>query len=214
MSFLKTDGSLVDFDFENSEQQLCRKYIPKDASVLELGARYGTVSYVINKILDDPTKHVAVDPDTSIIPALERNRDVNGCKFHIFNGIISENNYEIARIDAKFNYAEYGTYTKLSDKPSLNSISLDKLQQKYNIKFNCLVADCEGFLYDFLHENIWFLDQLHVIIYEQDGSPWYLHAPNYELIDKILIDKKFTRVESIAHPYYKNNINNHSVWIK
>ena len=48
---------------ERNEQELALRFIPRDATVLELGARYGTVSCVINSILNDPTRHVAVDPD-------------------------------------------------------------------------------------------------------------------------------------------------------
>jgi FkbM family methyltransferase len=214
MSFLKSDGSLVDINFEKVEQELCKKYIPINSSVLELGARYGTVSCVINKILNDPTKQVSVDPDVSIIDALHKNRDANGCKFHIFNGVVSDKDYEISFIDPKFDFAEYGTYTVLSDKPSLNKISLKNLQSKYNITFDCLVADCEGFLPSFINENLWVLDQLKVIIYEKDGTPWNTISPKYDILDKILNNHNFIRVETHPHPLYKNNPNLHNVFIK
>ena len=70
MSFVNRDGSEVDIDFEKEEQMLIRTYIPSDATVLEMGARYGTVSCVISQVLNDPTKHVAVEPDSTVIEAL------------------------------------------------------------------------------------------------------------------------------------------------
>ena len=74
MSFVNRDGSEVDIDFEKEEQMLIRTYIPSDATVLEMGARYGTVSCVISQVLNDPTKHVAVEPDSTVIEALTENK--------------------------------------------------------------------------------------------------------------------------------------------
>ena len=89
MTFIDRNGELVNVEFEADEQFLVRKYIPKDATVLELGARYGTVSCVISQVLDDPSKHVAVEPDKSVIDALIKNRDSNGGKFQVFEGVVS-----------------------------------------------------------------------------------------------------------------------------
>lgn len=43
---------------ERKEQILAEQYIQPDDCVLELGARYGTVSCVINKKLNDKTRQV------------------------------------------------------------------------------------------------------------------------------------------------------------
>lgn len=43
-------GTPVDTSYEAEEQFLVRTYLPKDAHVLELGARYGTVSCVISEV--------------------------------------------------------------------------------------------------------------------------------------------------------------------
>ena len=208
MSFLNSSNDPVDIDFEKDEQMLVKKYIPHDGTVLELGARYGTVSCLITSILDDPTRHVAVEPDSSVIEALEKNRDRNGGKFHIFNGVVSNKNFTLKRLDC----CEYGTYTEESDVPSLCSLSLDKLQNKYNLKFDCLVADCEGFFPQFIDENTWVLDQVRVIIYEKDGIPW--DGPRYEALDRVLTEKGFVLLESIPHPKWKNNPTYNSAWVK
>ena len=112
MTFVDRNNEPANVEYEAEEQLLVRTYIPKDARVLELGARYGTVSCVISEVLDDPTQHVAVEPDQSVIEALQKNRDANGGKFHIFEGVVSKKGYELAFIDPKFDLHEYGTYTK------------------------------------------------------------------------------------------------------
>ena len=214
MGFIDREGNPANTDYEKEEQFLVRTYLPKDACVLELGARYGTVSCVISEVLEDPTKHVAVEPDPSVIEALTKNRDENGGKFHIFNGIVSEHGCELKFIDPKFDFHEYGTYTKPSENPNVENKTLHDIEKIYDMKFDAVVADCEGFFYDFVKENIDFIKSARLLIYEQDGIPWGEMIKKYEELDEILTTCSFTRVHTIPHPKYENNQNFHNVWVK
>jgi FkbM family methyltransferase len=214
MSFVDRDGKPVDVLFEKEEQMLVRQYIPPDATVLEMGARYGTVSCVLSEVLNDPTRHVAVEPDPSVIESLKKNRENNGGKFHIYEGVVSSHGYELQFIDPKFEYHEYGTHTKMTDNPTVENKSLDEIEKKYNLHFDCVVADCEGFFYDFVKENKERVKSMRVIIYEQDGVPWSDMIPKYEELDSILESMNFKREFSIQHPKYKNNPHFHNVWVK
>ncbi|MEM0354163.1 MAG: hypothetical protein QXW79_01140 [Thermoplasmata archaeon] len=49
-------------------------FVPSDGIDLELDARYGIVSCLINRLLDNPQNHVTVEPDKSVISALFQNR--------------------------------------------------------------------------------------------------------------------------------------------
>jgi FkbM family methyltransferase len=214
MTFVDRDGHQANVEYEAEEQFLVRKYIPKDAKVLELGARYGTVSCVLSEVLDDPTQHVAVEPDSSVIEALTKNRDTNGGKFHIFEGVVSEKGYELAFIDPKFDLHEYGTYTKETDTPTIKNMTLEDLSVTYDIKFDCIVADCEGFFCDFVDENREAIKNMRVIIYEQDGIPWPTFMEKYKTLDVTLTSCGFKRIHTIPHPKYENNPHFHNVWVK
>jgi len=214
MTFIDRDGNPVNVEYEADEQFLVRTYIPKDAKVLELGARYGTVSCVLSDVLNDPTQHVAVEPDSSVIEALTKNRDVNGGKFKIFEGVVSKKGYELAFIDPKFDLHEYGTYTKKSSTPSIKNVPLEKLSEMYNIQFDCIVADCEGFFCDFVEENPEAIKDMRVLIYEQDGIPWIEYTKRYEKLDETLTSYGFKRIYTIPHPKYENNPHLHNVWLK
>jgi hypothetical protein len=51
------NDNIIDHNIlEATEQQLAKKYIKPNDKVLELGARYGTVSCAINKILNNKKK--------------------------------------------------------------------------------------------------------------------------------------------------------------
>jgi FkbM family methyltransferase len=206
--FVNSTGGNADIDMERDEKMLVRKHLPRNAIVLELGARYGTVSCAISEVLDDPMRHVAVEPDGSVIEALKKNRDANGGKFHIYNGVVSNKNYKIKYREC----CEYSTCTEESSDPGLNTLSLEKLQEKYNLTFNCIVADCEGFFPKFIKEYPWILEQCNCIIYEKDGVPYDILG--YEELDKTLLQKGFKMVECIPHTKWKNNPTYHSAWLK
>jgi len=57
---------------EHAEQELAQKYIEKDDIVLELGARYGSVSCIINSKLCNKNNQISVEPDSRVWDALEK----------------------------------------------------------------------------------------------------------------------------------------------
>lgn len=214
MSFVDREGQPVNVSYEADEQFLVKTFLPKDARVLELGARYGTVSCVISDVLDDPTQHVAVEPDKSVIEALEHNKRSHGAAFRIFEGVVSKKKYELGFIDSTFDFHEYGTYTKESDHPTVQSRSLEELEATYDVQFDCVVADCEGFFCTFVDENRERIKNMRVLIYEQDGIPWSEYMQKYRDLDETLVSMGFTRVHTVPHPKYENNPHFHNVWVK
>jgi FkbM family methyltransferase len=215
--FVNSAGEPVYYDLEKDEQFLARTYVPKNATVLELGARYGTVSCVISEVLDDPTRHLAVEPDSSVIEALEKNKLANGGKFHIYNGVVSSKKYDVVFPHNKNDeFREYATYTEENSDSKIVNMSLKDLQTKYNMEFDCVVADCEGFLCDFIDENEWVLKQIQTIIYEKDGSPWHIFKPKWEKLETVLVENNFKRIFSIPHPppYTESNPHFNNVWVR
>ena len=71
-------------------------------------------------------------------------------------------------------------------------MSLEDLQTTTGLKFNVLVADCEGFLETFLSENKYLYDQLDLIIFECDRPD----VCNYEFIKLELVKNNFQMIEN------------------
>lgn len=219
MSFIDSNGSKVDVEFEGDEQKLVSLHLPRNSCVLELGARYGTVSCMISSVLDEPTKHVAVEPDTSVISALNKNRDSNNGQFHIWNGVVSKKPQKLMTapppsIPGHEKYIEYSCFTEECKFSNLQNLDLEALQNKYNLKFDALVADCEGFFPKFVEENIDNLTQFKTIIYEKDGSPWVIFKEKYKKVESILTEKGYRMIDSrpARLPEHKDNTTLHSVW--
>lgn len=186
MDIRDENGKVIDPSIEGHEQELANTYITEDDRVLELGARYGSVSCVINSKLRCKKNHVAVEPDERVWNALELNRSANNCDFHIVKGFVS--NKKLSLINVSDCYATTSVENKDTTIPSY---TLKEIQQTYDLSFNVLVADCEGFLESFLDDNPDFVDNLRLIIFEAD----YPDKCNYTKIRSILeYDKDFTEI--------------------
>lgn len=166
MSFVDEFGRPVNTEAEEvQEQQQARDFITSDCVVLELGARYGTVSCIINKQIGNPLHQVSVEPDQAVWDCLHRNRDANGCSFAILKGAVS-------RVPLHVTQSGYGTTTNPHAAPNTYTYTLEQVEAMYQLRFNTLVADCEGSLGRFFAENPKFLDQLNLIILEADVPEW------------------------------------------
>ncbi len=188
MNICNENGDPVNINFfEKDEQNLVNKYIKETDIVLELGARYGSVSCIINKRINYSENQVVVEPDTRVWEALERNKIANNCNFHIVKGFISRKKYSLTNTD---NCHGYGTTAINDDMSSIPSFTLEDIQQMYGLKFNTLVADCEGFLETFFDENPTFYDQIYKIIFEAD----YGEKCNYNKIRNTLKLKGFKQI--------------------
>ena len=150
---------------ESFEQTLAYHHVKKDDIVLELGGRYGSVSYMINKKLSCKTNQVVVEPDERVWNALERNKKVNECEFNIVKGFISSKKLGLTCLE-RFN--GYGATFIENPDTQIPSFTLEEVKETYKLNFNVLIADCEGFLETFFDENPTFYDGLRMIIFEAD----------------------------------------------
>jgi len=84
----------------------------------------------------------------------------------------------------------YGTTFIENNDSKIPSYTLNEIKEKYNLNFNVLVVDCEGFLEVFFDENPNFYDNLRLIIFEAD----YGEKCNYKKIRDTLRQKKFSEL--------------------
>ena len=183
MIFVNEENRVIDINhIEKPEQDLAQEYIINSDIILELGARYGTVSCIVNKIIWNTCRQVVVEPDERVWDALEKNKTNNNCYFHIVKGFISNK-----KMDLVNKHYGYGTTSSFSDNSTIPSYTLNEVENMYNLKFNVLIADCEGFLEIFLDENPQIYDQLRLIIFEAD----YPDKCNYNKIKENLRNKNF-----------------------
>jgi FkbM family methyltransferase len=198
MIFYDENNNVIDHTFhERQEQNLAKEYISENDVVLELGARYGLVSCAINKKLKNKYGQVSVEPDERVWKALNMNRDRNNCLFHIINGFVSKQKLGLTNHN---DYNGYGTTAIRDEKSTIPYYSLHDIEMNYGLKFNVLVADCEGFLETFFDENPHLYSQLDKVIFEAD-YPW---KSDYDKIRKKLLENDFVcYVQGFQNVYKK-----------
>lgn len=185
MNCFDEHGQYIPYErIEVQEQHDANYYIRPDDKVLEIGARYGGVSITINKILKNKRNHVAVEPDSTVWEALEKNRDRHWCEFQICKGAISERPLKIN----DGGYEGFGNYTSQEND---GNIELFKISD-FNIDFNVLVVDCEGAFENFYNENKDFFKGLRLILYEKDRP----EVCDYDKLEKEFIDMGFKKVNN------------------
>jgi FkbM family methyltransferase len=173
---------------------MAKEYLVSSDVVLELGGRYGTVSCVIDKILDNKRNLVVIEPDSRVWKSLELNKLNHESDFHIIKGAISNSNVKIRGSG----YGSMTTYNKSSNVPIFT------LQNIYELtgisKFTALVVDCEGCFLNFINENINILPDVRIILLESDK----IFNCNYNKVNKILKTNNFLRIKKDGQ---------YSVWI-
>jgi len=148
---------------ERFEQILVSNWIEKNDCVLEIGARYGSVSCIINSKLKNKKNQVVIEPDERVWKALEFNKNVNNCHFTIIKGFLSRKKLSLTNLEE---CRGYGTQSQLDEVSAIPTVTLEDL----NMNFNVLVADCEGFLETFFDENPDFIKSLRLVIFEADAE--------------------------------------------
>jgi FkbM family methyltransferase len=154
-------GSMND---EIPEQEMALRYIKPTDSVLEIGGNIGRNSCLIGTILDDDRRLVVLESNPNHARELIHNRNRNGFTFHVEPSALS---------NVKLIQKGWDTYVHTTpDIPAgfipVPTIKLSDLRAKYQQKFNVLVADCEGALYQILQDEPSLLDGIETVIIEND----------------------------------------------
>ena len=197
-------GSLYD---ELPEQKMSVRYLKGTEKVLEIGGNIGRNSLVISSIINgNKDNMVVMECDIGISKQLTENRNLNNMTFNIENSALS-----------KRKLAQKGWDTIVCDNDILpngynwiNTITYNELCEKYNIKFDTLVLDCEGAFYYILLDMPEILDNINLIIMEND----YHNIEHYDYIAAKLKELNFNcdYVESGGWgPCYSNFF---EVWIR
>lgn len=176
-------------NIERPEQELIAKFLPNRCCVLEMGGESGTTSLIINKILEDPTKHVLVEPSENSIPKLEFVKQTYHTKFNVVHGFVGRNRKMHEEL------WEECKYRKMYDLHELESI----VKQKFDV----LVIDCEGAFYNILNDIPEILESIKMIIIEMDGPD-----DKVPEVRNKLIENGFVLIHTQTHPFLNNGDKN------
>lgn len=155
---------------ETNSRDFVRKWLPVDATVLEVGARYGSVSCVIATMQHQSGKVVAVESDSAVWAALDKNLQTYGCNVKVLKGVVGTTPVTIDSITAS--NGGYGTRTQaagatnVTQGKAVQAYPLAQVENTFGMHFDTLVVDCEGCFPTLLRENPALLKQVKLIIVE------------------------------------------------
>lgn len=147
---------------EYPEQLMAMKFIRENDTVLEIGGNIGRNSCIIANILNDEKRLVVLESCEKYANQLKENRDENYFNFQIEASALSK----VPLIQKDWN--TYVSETVPIGYTKVNTITFEKLLEKYSLKFNVLVLDCEGAIYQILKDEPNLLNGIETIIIEND----------------------------------------------
>jgi len=198
------------FSEEYPEQMSIAKYLNGNEKVLELGGNVGRSSLIISYILNSNNNmdFVTLEPIKYYCDILNLHKNINNLNFHVENSALS-----------KRKLLQKGWDTIVSDVDidmwePINIITINELYEKYKIKFDTLVLDCEGAFFQILLDMPELLLDIKLIIIEND----YRELWKKNCVDYILEQNNFKRVDSMPLGFYIDwivcNNNFYEVWKK
>lgn len=190
--FMDEKGEVVPHTSVEREEQInIYERIEKGDKVLELGARYGTVSAILLDMVSQESDVVIVEPDAVVIDVLEKNLKENGFRNpNIFHGTVGFSKQKMSDGDG---YA-IQTVECEGDDCGIESVHYRDLEKKYGIVFDTIVADCEGCLPMTIKHILEFyplLEPIRKIMFETD----YEDSADYQTMYDTLTNLGFIRTK-------------------
>jgi FkbM family methyltransferase len=150
--------------YEEPERQAIDSYLRPDLPVVELGGCLGVVSCLINKKLKRPEQHVVIEANPGALPTLEKNRELNNCRFVVRHAALA---YDTAKVDLHLTTIQDNT-TKTQDNSvqpirnghvSVPAVSLEVILKDTKFELVTVVMDIEGAELDLLERELSLLEE-------------------------------------------------------
>ena len=152
--------------------------LPDDV-VLEVGARYGTMSCSLARIQGNTGNLISVEADPAVWDVLQYNMEAHNCRAFLVLGVLGEQDMvmmEETKITKTMNFLSlplgYARMTSSDLSVSgtrVTHFTWDDIEQKTGLVINAIIFDCEGCMFDILSSYRDKLRQVNKIIIENDN---------------------------------------------
>jgi len=193
--------------YEKNERFLVKKYVKPNDRVLEMGACIGVVSCTINRILNDKTKQVSIEPNPQMLEYLIKNRELNNSQFEIETAIIT-NKDEVDFYMGGQAFLSSNTIQNKGYKIKKKGLKFNELINKY-FEFNVLVMDIEGGELDFFRNFDIGKTAIELVIFETHLGHNLLNESEYNECFELLTKYGFKRIDNKANVEVWRKYNNY-----
>ena len=178
------------FNEELVEQTMVFNFLNPNSVVLELGSNIGRNSLIIASILTNSANLVTLEMDSIFANKCDENKKLNNLNFNIINAALS---YRPLYYQNK-KHGEGGGYCvdmkHTCDYIECPVITIEEIQNRFNLTFDTFVIDCEGGFYHIIKDNPNILNGIKLLIIENDFP--VIEHKNY--LNDLLNKNNFKRV--------------------
>ena len=163
-SFLPCVPSVL---WEVDEQETMLKYIKPSDIILQLGGNVGGSCILADRIVENKTAQMCVEPNPKLLSILKRNKKNNGAHFQIIDGALTKSSGAKLIVKKSNPYGDVGATVSFGEEGNgvpIKTIDLKEIPDNFNVIF----ADCEGCLPPFIEEYTEVLKKVRLLIYERD----------------------------------------------
>lgn len=147
---------LLSDEYEPGLVEALTQYLPTGGTFLDIGANEGFFSVLASRLVGETGKVVAVEPQSRLLPVIERNWQLNGClNCQVFAGVIGANSEpQTLHLSPDTNTGSTSLHRSVKyhlPTETVASRTLEQLLQDYALHTVDLVKiDVEGAEYDIL----------------------------------------------------------------
>jgi FkbM family methyltransferase len=128
---------------ELDERFLLRRHLPRHLPIVECGGGLGVISCLANRTINNPYMHVVIEANPQMIPLLQKNCNINSCKFKIYNKAIFYENQSIEfSLDPGF--VGSGIHHDSGEKITVGTTSIKEMANTSGFEKFSLICDIEG----------------------------------------------------------------------
>ena len=194
--------------YEIEQRTLVKRCLPAGFPVVEFGGGLGVVSCLVNRRLVNRHNHIVVEANPQVVPLLERNRDMNDCRFRVVNRALAYDSDTVELHIAPL-FADSRVGGDSGPVVSVRATSLEALADEFGFDQFAVICDIEGAEaalvereLDLLRERVPFLlMEIHPHILGEAGEAQVvqsLEAAGFALQEQLRINRAFTRDKSHA----------------
>lgn len=193
-------------NYETAEAQLINKHTYSDNPAIDLGAGVGYTACLLDNETDDSTPVIAVEANKSLIPVIERTKNLNQNSFDILYSA-----YDCLNDTVEFQVAEdfwassqHKIENQKQDKVTVPAVSVNNIIERHNLERPIqLIVDIEGGEHDlFINENNILQNKISQIIFEYHSFA----EKQLEYYENVLMKNGFEFVESTGNVHLYQNI--------
>ncbi|SEK77367.1 methyltransferase, FkbM family [Aquimarina amphilecti] len=193
----KFRGRFVFNNYETEEAEYLSKYLPPEATVIELGGCLGFVSCLTNKILLDKNKHIVLEANPNLIPLIQKNKEDNNCFFSIENLVVTKEK------ETQFYIHDLivgGSLKRKTGKQvNIEGTTFDSLRRKYDVDFDTLIMDIEGGELELFRNHKEEIKKFKMIFFEVHPFAGILTKEEAQECEEILLGLGFRIVKRDGH---------------